>query len=57
MKKKDLSNLKANELRQQIAKAQMEISTKRMKNTNAAKNLKKLLAKVLTMEKLITLKK
>jgi len=36
------------ELRTQIAKAQMEISTKRLKNTNVAKNLKMKLAQELT---------
>lgn len=36
------------ELRAQIAKAQMELATRRGKNTNAAKNLKKKLAQELT---------
>lgn len=51
MKKKDLATIKVDDLRAQIAKAQMEISTKRAKNTNAAKNLKKTLAQVLTYAK------
>lgn len=48
MKKKDLTNLKAADLRAQINRAQMEIATRRSKNTNVAKNLKKTLAQVLT---------
>ncbi len=48
MKKKDLTNINIDELRTQIGKAQMEISTRRAKNTNVAKNLKKTLARVLT---------
>lgn len=48
MKKKDLTNVKVDELRAQISKVQMELATRRSKNTNVAKNLKKTLAQVLT---------
>ncbi len=48
MKKKDSNNTNVDELRMQIAKAEMEISTRRAKNTNMAKNLKKQLARKLT---------
>ncbi len=48
MKKKDLTNINVSDLRAQIAKAQMEIVTRKAKNTNAAKNLKRTLAQKLT---------
>lgn len=48
MKKKDLTNIKVSDLRAQINSAQMEIATRRSKNTNVAKNLRKTLAQVLT---------
>lgn len=47
MKKKD-TNLTPAQLRAQITKAQMEIAMRKSKNTNAAKNLKKSLARLLT---------
>ncbi len=51
MKKKDLTQVKEADLRMQISNAQMQIATRRLKNTNAAKNLRKLLAQFLTHAK------
>lgn len=52
MKNKNVTNINIPDLREQIAKLKMEISTRRMKNTNAAKNLKITLARALTNERL-----
>lgn len=57
MKNKDVTNVNISDTRVQIAKLEMEISTRRMKNTNAAKVLKKTLARALTAAKLNSKKK
>ena len=61
MKHKDLGDLRnktaaeldtlAGKTRAEIAKAQIELVTHRNKNTNAAGNLKKTLAQILTVKK------
>lgn len=65
MKKKDLGNLKtksvgelesmAGDLNAQIARAKMDMTLHKAKNTNAAKSLKKTLAQVLTFQKITQL--
>lgn len=61
MKKKDLTNFKNKsiaeleaviaEMRLQIGKAQMDLASRHLKNTNTVKNFKKSLAQALTFRK------
>lgn len=48
MKKKDLKNVTPEELRKQIARGMVEMKSRKIKNTNMVKNLKKDLARLLT---------
>lgn len=62
MKRKDITELKnktqeeldkmATDLSVQITKLQMELRTRKSKNTNVVKNLKKDLARILTIKRL-----
>lgn len=67
MNKKDLGNIQtksdaelesmASDLRGQINRAKMDMTMHKVKNTNAAKNLRKTLAQVLTFQKVKQLQK